>query len=346
MKINLKFSGNWRDYLDRKNCLYIYTNLINNTKYVGVASELKDRVYKYKNEIKKYSDKSRVIIKAIVKYKEENFSLDFIEECSSYQEALNKEIEMILKLKNENIRLYNCTDGGEGFKGITANAGTKVYNSSFKDNDNFYTIFDYYHNRKMSCADVGKLFNVSQSVINHILSGKTYKKETVNLINIFPKLRLANEINYQKTSGECHASSKLKKEDIEKIFIMYHDKNISSREISCILNIDASTIQRILKGKAYIKTSIPLTKKYPPIRSCTEHIDYKLNSGELNNKAKLKEYQVNEILFGFFINKNTLTFLSKKYLVSICCISCITKGKCWKNLYNHFISKYEIQIST
>lgn len=215
------------------NCIYMFTNLINNTKYVGVASELKDRIYKYKNEIKKHSDKSRVIIKAIVKHKEENFSLDFIEQCSSYKEALNKEIEMILKLKNENIRLYNCTDGGEGFKGVTANTGTKVYNSSFKSNNNFYDIFDYYHNRKMSSTDVAKLFNVSSSVVICILSGKTYKKETIDLIKLFPKPRSSNEINYQKTSGEDHKASKLKNRDIEKIFIMYHNKkNVFPQNIS------------------------------------------------------------------------------------------------------------------
>ena len=84
---------------------YIYktTNLVNKKTYIG---QHKAKTF----EPKKYLGSGSTISKSILKYGKENFSCELIQWCESKQDANEKEIFWISKLKPE----YNLTKGGDG----------------------------------------------------------------------------------------------------------------------------------------------------------------------------------------------------------------------------------------
>jgi group I intron endonuclease len=87
---------------------YIYqiTNLINNKIYIGV--------HKTKNMNDNYMGSGKIIKSAIEKYGIENFRKDILEFFGSYEEALNREKEIVNEefLLREDV--YNLRRGGYG----------------------------------------------------------------------------------------------------------------------------------------------------------------------------------------------------------------------------------------
>lgn len=330
---DIGFSGNWKENLDKNNCLYIITNTINNKKYIGIAKNLRKRLYRYKSEIK--SNTKRSIILAIKKYGEENFEFNVNEVLDSYDDLLLKEIEIINKYK-ENNTIYNQTDGGEknfnGFKRSSFKSGINIYNSKIPENKIEY-IFDLYYNKNLSTSEIKKILDIDlhKESIKRLLKGKTYKLETINLINKYN----TKKINRKQVS--------VKIKNVEDIFYMYHNENISVFEIAKYNNVSESLIYNILNGKVYKKITNDFIKAFPKINE-TSIIAQKSRdvSGENNNNSKFTNQQVELILIDRFINKLTIKNLVEKYKTSIPTIRKIYSGMSYKNVYKNFILKYDI----
>mgnify|MGYP004619436641 CR=1 FL=1 len=86
---------------------YRITNKINNKKYIGITIDFERRMKQHQQQAS-----HSLIHRAIVKYGQDNFSYEIIEEDLSVEEAEQKEIETI---KNENTLVpngYNLAKGG------------------------------------------------------------------------------------------------------------------------------------------------------------------------------------------------------------------------------------------
>jgi len=254
---NCKFNGNWKENINSKNVVYCITNLINNKKYIGVAKNLRTRLIKYRSDIK--NNINRAIIIAIKKYSFENFSFDIIEKLNSYDECLSREIELISEFKRNNYILYNRTRGGEG---VVAPQDQFPNNTKLNES-NFEEIFDLYHNKKISPREIGKQFNVKYGVIYSLLKGKTFSFLARKIREKFPRTRKSNEIFYtDNTSGLNNYQSKIKYNDLESIFNLYHNLQKSSCEIAKIHNIEKGSVLLILKGRTYKQATKDLINKY------------------------------------------------------------------------------------
>lgn len=334
---DIGFSGNWKENLDKNNCLYIITNTINNKKYIGIAKSLRHRLYNYKYEVDK-TIKKRSIVNAIIKYGINNFSFDFIKSTKDYNSLLQEEIKYISDLKKDYI-LYNETDGGDGFIGAKRFSGSKIYNSKLNSNI-IEKVFNLVYEEKIPIIDICKSFGFKPSLIYSLLNGKTYKEESKIFIKKYSGYKRFTPKN--KNIGSNNYQSKLNKNDIKNIFNIYHNEKLNCINIANKYNVNKSTISKILLGKIYKEESKDLINIFPKPRKSTNHINYKLNSGELNNKSKLKENQVKEILYMFYIKKIKVKEIKNIFKITESTIYDLLKGKTWKDLYKDFILRYDI----
>lgn len=86
---------------------YIYktTNLLNDKIYIG----------KKKGEFtEKYKGSGKYLKNAINKYGIENFIVEIIEYCETLEEQNEKEKYWITYYRNQNVEMYNISDGGDG----------------------------------------------------------------------------------------------------------------------------------------------------------------------------------------------------------------------------------------
>ena len=121
-----------KKYKNIKNFIYKITNLKNNKIYIGQSTKTIDFVLKrYLKEIK-YNKKIRLIIRAMKKYKIENFKFEVIEICQNSQILNEKEIFWIVFFdSNNNSKGYNLTIGGGGTRNLKWNSESKKNASIF-----------------------------------------------------------------------------------------------------------------------------------------------------------------------------------------------------------------------
>lgn len=336
---DIGFSGNWKENLDKNNCLYIITNTINNKKYIGIAKNLRKRLYMYKYEVLNHIN--RAIINAILKYGINNFSFDYIKSLPNYSDLLKEEVSYVYTMK-EKFSIYNETNGGENPPKNTK-SGYEIYNAKLNI-ENINYIFKSYFEDKKSVLEICKKLNISDTITRNVLKGKTYKKETLHLIEKYKEYAKPKYKNIN--IGSNNYQSKLNKNDIKNIFNIYHNEKLNCFNIANKYNVNKSTISKILLGKIYKEESKDLINIFPKPRKSTNHINYKLNSGELNNKSKLKENQVKEILYMFYIKKIKVKEIKNIFKITEHTIYDLLKGKTWKDLYKNFILKYDIQINS
>lgn len=110
-------------YMSSNNfCVYKITNLINDKIYIGKAANhierMKTHIIVAKGGPEKYKKSFSVIHKAIVKYGEQNFTIEIISEHETEDDALLAEFNCIKEFDSRNNKIgYNCTNGGDGISG-------------------------------------------------------------------------------------------------------------------------------------------------------------------------------------------------------------------------------------
>lgn len=214
------------------NCIYMYTNKINNKKYVGQTKNLLDRHRRHvqtsfnKNAKRDYNTPFH---RAIRKYGIENFEIKILAENIETQEKLNEyEIFFIKRYKTLNIQNgYNVAEGG--------------YNNPFvgkteKEMDEF--------KRKVSESRKGQMIGE-----NNPFYGKKHTEETKNKISKnHANVSGENNPNYGKQMSESQ-KEKLRQINIGKI-ISEETKNKISRAMKGKNNPRAKmTIQYDKQGK-------------------------------------------------------------------------------------------------
>lgn len=204
---------------------YIYkiTNNINNKIYIGKTSNPKRRWYHHcyiaKQPVNKY--KKYPIHHAIYKYKESNFKFEIIDQTESKEEIFQKEIQYILNLRNQNFKLYNITNGGEGVGGYIHSNETR---------------------QKISRSNKGKLsgnkhpmFGKGNTIlgINNPFYGKKHSDDTKNKMS-------------KKRTGSKNPRAKLDEKIVKDI--KNNINNLSAKELADLYQIKTITIYKILDG--------------------------------------------------------------------------------------------------
>jgi len=103
--------------------VYIFTNLINNKKYIGITTKTLEERYKY--HLWGINNGS-YFHNALRKYGVENFKLEILDKANSENELKEKEIYWI-KFYNSRKQGYNLTNGGDGVWGYKHTEETKEY---------------------------------------------------------------------------------------------------------------------------------------------------------------------------------------------------------------------------
>lgn len=102
--------------------IYLRPNLLNGKKYVGQATDLKDRQSRWNNLNQPYA--GPLINRARAKYGLDAFGFEILKECED--EELNYwEMYYIKELNTKTPNGYNLTDGGGGHRGYVPSEETK-----------------------------------------------------------------------------------------------------------------------------------------------------------------------------------------------------------------------------
>ncbi len=98
--------------------IYLITNLVNSKKYVGLTKHgIHKRWKTHVADSRKEEQASRLLMKAIRKYGEDNFTIEVIDTANNVYEAGEKESYWIKELGTKGSKGYNLTEGGEGVRG-------------------------------------------------------------------------------------------------------------------------------------------------------------------------------------------------------------------------------------
>lgn len=130
---------------------YVYkiTNLKNKKVYIGKTSNSNPRnrwarhLHTARNKTTS-SHQYQAIHKAIVKYGEENFQFEVIEECSTEQQSLDREISWIKQFNSFGKNGYNLTAGGEGSSGFKHSLESRQQMSKTRRGKNVGTANSFY----------------------------------------------------------------------------------------------------------------------------------------------------------------------------------------------------------
>lgn len=213
--------------------MYIYKilNKLNNKAYIGITSNIQGRFVYHKTRYNKTNKKEFVekpLYRAFRKYGIDNFEFIILFSDISYEEAKQKEVELIAELKtltHENG--YNITKGGDCRSNYGANNNTAILVEE--------EVIDI-RNRVMNGENIKNIFNdykgkVTYSGLRAICNGKTWKY----LGDIKPVLPNGASIN---------------KETVLLIRSMFKE-GINPRQIAIKLNLDYKKCWRICKGNTY-----------------------------------------------------------------------------------------------
>lgn len=151
--------------------IYKITNLINNKVYIGLSTNIKERWRAHRSRPfqKKSHQYNYYLYRAIRKYGLENFSFEVVEECQK-EELGEKEIYWINYYHSNDEQFgYNRTSGGE-----QARTNSKITEDEAKE------IQEYLLYSKMSQADLGEKYNISQRSISYINTGTTWYNPNLN----------------------------------------------------------------------------------------------------------------------------------------------------------------------
>lgn len=150
-------------YLEKCSGIYLINNKINNHKYVGQAKNIKLRIYEHLRSSfnPSRSDYGYPVHAAIRKYGIDNFDLQILEYCAVPQ--LNSREQYWIKYFNCKENGYNQTEGG--YQSIRFIKLTE---------QDVYMIKHLLAENKLTNKELAQQFNVSQSVIQRINTGRMW----------------------------------------------------------------------------------------------------------------------------------------------------------------------------
>jgi group I intron endonuclease len=238
---------------------YVYKIINNHNQkfYIGKTNDLQKRWHGHVycalvSKIPTY------FYNAIRKYGAKNFSIEIIEECSSEELALEREIYWIDFLKSRQSDIgYNMTAGGDGVSGLKHTEEsknkqrTKMLGRKHSDETKI----------KMSEAHKGKIFSldtrekISQSKLgeNNAMYGKTISVETRDLLSKFQSSRPRGPLtqdhkqrNRDATSKQDH-SFRIPIEVKNEVVQLYNSGDYTKKQLATKFGLKYNSIVKIIR---------------------------------------------------------------------------------------------------
>ena len=292
-----------------KKDIYVITNIITGTQYVGQSKNAQKRFLAHK-----MAKDNTLLHQAIRNYGADNFILEVLEE--QIEDFNIKEKEWIIKLNTLYPNGYNMTKGGEGYPHLN---GEMCYQSKLT-NSQVNELIDLLQHTPLTQVEIAIRYDITQEIVSNINIGKTYfrndlsypirtKKEREEEAKLIIAEILSNKnktlkqiakehpnfsysmikaINVGKSYRQEHLSYplsletgyKLKKQDIEAIKSFLEHQDLTIIEIAEHFNVNKQTIEEINFGRAHFheEWAYPLRKQ----------IVYKKNITK-NDLLKIKE---------------------------------------------------------
>jgi group I intron endonuclease len=212
--------------------IYKITNLISNKVYVGSAINLSNRKATHFYKLRNNTHGNPHLQNAFNKYKEENFVfqiIEIVEDCLTLTAIEQKWID---SCKNKNIKLYNiCLVAGNSYgKKHTVSTRKKMSLSKIGISNSFFG--------KTHTEEVKKRLSIINKT-NNPFQGKKHTLES--------KLKMKSSV----PKGEKHHNSKLNKDLVNEIRIIYLNTKISKNKIAKQFNVSSALISKITNNKLW-----------------------------------------------------------------------------------------------
>ena len=248
----------------------VYRHLFPNGKsYIGITCTSLEKRFGLNGS--GYARHQRKMYRAIQKYGWNNIKHEIIERDINSLEEANSREQYWIKYYDSFYNGYNSTFGGEGTLGRqfsdeererisrrVSGTGNPMYGRSGKLAPNYGAKFSEEHKRLISEAQKGKIISEStkekQSKIakqryknkeNHPMYGRKHKQESIkNMILHRRSYKGVNNPNYGKHNIKISRQVIQFSKDYKKIL-----EYTSIAEASRIINIDASSISKVCRGK-------------------------------------------------------------------------------------------------
>lgn len=276
--------------------IYKYTNLINGKIYIGQTKQaLKNR---HKDHLNQLQDNT-YFHRALLKYGENNFSLEVIEDNIPYHKLDEREKYWISYYDSfyTKGKGYNLTEGGQW------GSGTQILTTA-----QAYHIQDLIQNSELSFVDLSKQFKVSTCCISDINTGRTFYN---------------SKLNYPLRNDRQH--SEITQEQFDKIVNMLINTKETFDEIARKTKIKTYTIGIINRG---LYTSLKPKEKYTyPLRKTEQKFTA--------NNVLTKE-QVKQICYEICFSNDKLEDIGKRYGIAKNTIGDISRGLTWKDITHQF----------
>lgn len=314
--------------------IYSIKNIINGKLYIGQSRDIDNRWFQHKNSLKNNTHRNIHLQNAYNKYGENAFAYNIIEVILDEKELNSKEKIYIKHCQTNNIKYgYNLTEGGEGYS-INQEVKDKI-SISKRGNCSSLSIEEV---RKIKMAlyclmdrkEICNMFNINEKVLTQIAIGKSFvyvceelndsihnlKQKLIdernqNILQLFKDGNTIAEIvkivglsasvvekcvyKYTNTVD----SKTLKYQNIYDEVFRLHDEGINNYQISKILKISPSTVQRYLTGENNPYKELPFKKVKNNIKD--EIIDMYFNKN-ISSADIGKKYQISRASIMSFIN--------------------------------------------
>ena len=240
---------------EKKWCVYIHINKINNKSYIGIAKG--DPKQRWKKNGDGYKNHQQVFYRAIQKYGWDNFEHIIWIDNLSQEEAKLWEIRLIALFKTNCCRYtdpmlgYNMTDGGEGTYGYKHSEEIKKRISDAHTNPSEET------RKKMSESKKGRsLSEETRRKMSEVKKGKSFSEEHKKNMGRAHKGIKWDDDRRRKISGENHPNYG-KGKGVVQISIEgeYIAEYISSDEAEKITGINCNGIRLCCNHKPHRHTA-------------------------------------------------------------------------------------------
>lgn len=221
--------------------VYKHTCKINGKIYIGITkNSVKQRWGKDGHGYKPSKGEYTCFYRAIQKYGWDNFEHEILFEGLTYEQALEKEKDLIKFYNCKAPFGYNLTEGGDGTLGIKVTKEFRKKKSEAMSGGNNITA------RKVSCD--GKIFDTINDCAEYLGVSRNKLVRWIIGKTIIPKDVLIKKPQFLDASPNYKVSRKLKTEKGTKVLFM--GKIYSSiTELSIELNIDKGTLGGWLCGR-------------------------------------------------------------------------------------------------
>lgn len=224
--------------------IYKATNMIDGKVYIGLTTKtLELRKSQHLLATKYEESKSKYFYSAINKHKQENFSWEIIDKSDNIDELNKKEVYWIKYYNSYGEGGYNLTRGGGARMGSLFSEESRLnipkgseHHKAKIDEATAIKIKDLILENTLTNVEIGELFGVSKNLVSSIKCGYTWK-------------HIISDVEREEMNSLIKSVRLYSDEEVIMVKNELIEDNLTPKEISELLNVSLSFVNRVKKGK-------------------------------------------------------------------------------------------------